>query len=193
MLTFDLVGPLVAYKELRIHSVGTVTALLVAAAFPLAGVLLTAFRERHVDALGLTVMVGTGAGAVLSLIFNSPRPTLIFTGVVPGFAFAVACLLSLRRKPLIYQIALTYLGGPDVGRGAKFASRWHEQPGFRRYFRNVTAGWGIAYLLESGIKTAIVFATSTGSALALVGSLSFVVVGVLGAWTAVYAHLAQRH
>jgi hypothetical protein len=192
MLGFDLIGPLVAYRELRTHSVGTVTALLVAAAFPLVGVLLTAVRARHIDAIGLTVVVGTGAGAVLSLIFGSPRPTLVFTGVLPGFAFAVACLLTVRRTPLIYQIALTYFGGPHVPRGAAFALRWQEQAGFRRYFRRVTLGWGATYLVESAVKTAVVFTTSTGKALAAVGSLSLIVVIALSGWTAAYAVFVQR-
>jgi hypothetical protein len=151
-----------------------------------------ALRDRRLDTIGLTVLLGTGSGAVLSVIVNSPRPTLLFTGVVPIVVFAIACLLSLRRSPLIYEIALAYFGGPHSDRGAKFAARWDDEAGFRRYFRRVTTGWGVAYLAEASVKTTIVLTASTGTALVATGALSFAVLGLLAAWMIIYAYVAQR-
>ncbi len=64
MVAFDLLGPLLTYSILRGQGVSAVGALIVAASFPTAGVMLGALQDRRLDALGLTVLVGTLAGAV---------------------------------------------------------------------------------------------------------------------------------
>jgi hypothetical protein len=192
MLAFDIAGPLLAYRLVRDNSGGTVTALLVASAIPLLGVILTAIRERHLDPLGLIVMIGTGAGGLLSVLVDSPRPTLLFTTVLPTFAFGIGCLVSLRRTPLLYSIALAFVGGPDSPKGKGFAADWRDHAGFRRYFRNVTLAWGLTYLVESAAKTAIIARSSTGTSLALAGTLSTVVTALLIVGMLVYARIAQR-
>jgi hypothetical protein len=193
MLFFDLIGPLVAYKVARESGLGTVGALLVSALFPLIGLALNAREQRKLDTFGLTVLIGTAAGGLLSLIFDSPRPTLIFTSVLPTLTFAVGCLVSLRRKPMLFEVSLAAIGGPSSKKGAEFARKWDELDGFRRYFATITMVWGTAYVLEAGVKIAVILHSSTGHALASVSLLSTGIAIVLGLWTAAYGNWKQRH
>jgi uncharacterized membrane protein len=193
MLFFDLLGPLLAYKVAREQGIGTVGALLISSLFPLIGLALNARDGHKLDLFGLTVLIGTGAGGILSLIVDSPRPTLIFTSVLPTLTFAIGCLMSLRRTPMLFELSLAAIGGPGSQKGAEFTRKWNELAGFRRYFRNITMVWGTAYVLEAGVKIAIVMHSSTGRALASVSLLSTGIAIALGIWTAAYGNWQQRH
>ena len=65
-------------------------------------------------------------------------------------------------------------GVPRGGRG-----HWH-------IFRIITAVWGVGFLLEAALRVAIVYNTSTGTALSLSKVMPYIWVGIFMAWTVAY-------
>ena len=64
-------------------------------------------------------------------------------------------------------------------------SLWQYE-GFRRIFRIITAVWGVGFLLEAALRVAIVYNTSTSTALSLSKVTPYVWVGIFVAWTVAY-------
>jgi hypothetical protein len=56
----------------------------------------------------------------------------------------------------------------------------------------ITVAWGIAYLVEAGIRVAIVVTTSTGIALVCSKLIPYVFAVVLSAWTLVYGEHEKK-
>ncbi|HEV2259212.1 MAG TPA: hypothetical protein VGS06_39350 [Streptosporangiaceae bacterium] len=59
-------------------------------------------------------------------------------------------------------------------------------PGFRRIFRIITAVWGVGSLLEAALRVAIVYNTSTATALSLSKVTPYIWIGIFMAWTVAY-------
>jgi hypothetical protein len=61
-----------------------------------------------------------------------------------------------------------------------------QYEGFRRIFRNMTAVWGIGFLVEAALRVVIVYNTSPGTALAVSKVTPYLFIAVLVAWTVAY-------
>lgn len=190
MVVFDIAGPLAAYYLLRAAGAGPVTALVWSGVFPAAGVILTAIRHRRADALGVLVLAGIVAGAVVGVVSRDTRLVLDESSV-PTAMFALVCLGSLiTAKPLMYRLALEF-AGPDTPQGRELTGMWRYD-GFRHVFRVITVVWGIAFAAEAAARVVIVASTSTGTALAVSNVMPYAVAGVLIAWTVGYGRYRRR-
>lgn len=183
IVIFDIAAPLAAYGLLRSAGLTIVTALLLSGVFPALKVAVGVVRQRRLDVVGALVLAGIIAGTVLGLITRSGRLVLI-EGSVPTAVFGVACLGSLRRHPLIFSLALEFIG-PGTDRGREMTGLWRYE-GYRRVFRVITAVWGAGFLLEAAVRVVIVYSTSPGTALAISQVTPFAWVGALSAWTVAY-------
>jgi hypothetical protein len=187
---FDTAGPLAAYYLLRSAGLSSVTALVLSAVFPALGVALRMAGDRHVDIVGLLVLLGIAVGTGLGLASGNARLVLLERSV-PTAVFGAACLGSLRtRWPLTYRFAVDFIGA-DTPKGRDFADRW-RYPDFRHAFKVTTAVSGLVFLAEAAARIAIVESTSTGRALAVSKVMSYAVTGVLIAWNIGYGRRAQR-
>jgi hypothetical protein len=187
---FDIGGPLLAYSLLRSAGFSSVTALVLSGVFPAAGVTIGIIQHRRVDALGVLVLAGLAAAAILGLVSHNARLVLdedsVFTAV-----FGLICLGSLATpKPLMYRLAVEFIG-PETPKGLEFTGLW-QYTEFRRVFRVITTVWGTAYLAEAVARVVIVQNTSTGTALAISKVLPFAVAAVLIAWTLGYGRYQKR-
>jgi hypothetical protein len=186
----DVVAPLVAYSLLRSAGLSTVTALVLSGVFPAFGVAVGVVRHRRLDVVGALVLAGIAVGTVLGMVSHSARLVLLDRSV-PTAMFGLACLGSLwTRRPLMYGFALAFVG-PDTARGREMTDLWQYE-GFRHVFRVITAVWGAGFLLEAGVRVAIVENTSTGTALSLSKVMPFVWVAVFIAWTIGYGRYRKR-
>ena len=59
--------------------------------------------------------------------------------------------------------------------------------GFRRPFRNLTALWGLAYLIEAAVRIVIAAHTPVGLAFAISKVMPLAVTAVLALWTVAYS------
>jgi len=187
---FDVVGPLIAYALLRKAGLSAVTALILSGALPAIGVTTSAMGRRRLDIIGAVVLAGIVVGAVLGLVSHNARLVLL-EGSVPTAVFGLACLGSLRApKPLLFGFAHEF-AGPDSARGREMTRLW-QFAGYQRAYRVVTAVWGAGYLVEAGVRVAIVENTSTGTALLASRVLPYVSAAILAGWTAAYARYQWR-
>lgn len=184
LLIFDIAGPLVAYSLLRSSGMSAVTALVVSGVFPASGVTIGAIRRRRADVVGVLVLAGIAAGTVTGLVSHSARLVLV-EGSVPTAVFGLACLGSLgARYPLIFSVAREFIG-PDTAQGQEMATLW-QLDGYRRVFRRITIVWGLAFLVEAGLRVVIIYNTSTGNALAISKITPFLFVAIMLTWTFAY-------
>lgn len=187
---FDVAGPLVAYNVLRSAGFSSVSALVLSGVFPAAGVTIGIIQHRRVDALGVLVLAGIAAGAVIGLVSHNAR-LVLDEGSVPTAVFGLICLGSLGTpEPLMYRLAVEFIG-PDTPKGQEFTGLW-QYAEFRRVFRVITAVWGIGFLAEAVARVVIVQNTSTGTALAISKVLPYAVAAVLMAWTFGYGQYQKR-
>jgi hypothetical protein len=141
-------------------------------------------QHRRLDIVGALVLAGILAGTVLGLISHNARLVLMEASV-PTAIFGLGCLGSLwTRRPLMYGLAVEFTG-PDTAKGREMISLWQYE-GFRHIFRVITAVWGAGFLLEAALRVAIVYNTSTGTALSVSKVMPYVWAGIFMAWTVGY-------
>ncbi len=185
-LVFDVVGPLVAYYGLKAAGLSNVTALVLSGVLPAVRVIGGLILHRKVDAVGLLVLIGIAVGSTVGLASHSAKLVLL-EGIVPTAVFGIVCLASLATaKPMMFRFALTFMG-PDTKRGREFADMWRYD-GFRHVFRVITIVWGVAYLIEAGVKALIVESTSISTAKAITQVLPFAVFGLVIMWNISYGN-----
>lgn len=184
IVIIDVAAPLIAYNLLRSAGMSTVTALVLSGVFPALGVAIGVIQHRRLDVVGALVLAGIIVGTVLGLISHDARLVLM-EGSVPTAIFGIACLASLwTRRPLMYSISVEFIG-PDSAKGREMISLWQYE-GFRHIFRIITAVWGVGFLLEAALRVAIVYNTSTSTALSLSKITPYIWVGIFVAWTVAY-------
>jgi hypothetical protein len=190
ILVFDLGGPLLVYSLLRSDGLSAVAALILSGIPPALGIVIGAVVDRRLDIIGVVVLAGLLVGTVAGLVSNNARLYLV-EGAVPSLVFALACLFSLRSaKPLIYRFAVELLGR-DTPKGREVVGAW-QYPGFRRAFRVITAAWGIAYLIEVGVRLVVIESTSTGIALLFSKLIPYVCAFALSLWTLAYGEHEKK-
>jgi len=190
IVVFDLGGPLLAYGLLRSAGMSAVAALVISGVLPALGIAIGALADRRLDVIGVIVLAGIVVGTVLGLAGHNARLYLL-EGSVPSIVFALGCLLSVRlRRPLIFRLAVELLG-PDTPKGRDVTAAW-RYPGFRLAFRTITVAWGVGYLVEAGVRGAIVETTSTGIALICSKLVPYVFAVSLAVWTLVYGEHEKK-
>ena len=190
ILVFDLGGPLLAYALLRSAGFSPVAALVISGVLPALGIAVGALTERRLDVIGVMVLAGILVGTIVGLTSHDARLYLL-EGSVPSVVFALACLFSVRlRRPLIFRLAVEILG-PGTRKGRDVIAAW-RYPGFRRAFRAITVAWGVGYLVEAGIRVAIVAQTSTGIALICSKLVPYAFALGLSGWTLAYGEHEKK-
>ena len=188
ILVFDLGGPLLAYALLRSAGLSAVAALVISGVLPALGIAIGALADRRLDVIGVVVLAGIVVGTIVGLTSHNARLYLL-EGSVPSVVFALACLFSVRlRRPLIYRLAVEILG-PGTPKGREVTAAW-RYPVFRR--GRITVAWGIGYLVEAGIRVAIVAKTSTGIALLCSKLVPYAFALGLSGWTLATASTRRR-
>ena len=190
IVIIDVAAPLIAYSLLRSAGMSTVTALVLSGVFPALGVAIGVIQHRRLDVVGALVLAGILAGAVLGLISHDTRLVLMEASV-PTAIFGLACLGSLwTQRPLMYGFSLEFIG-PDTAKGREMISLWQYE-GFRHIFRIITAVWGAGFLVEAALRVAIVYNTSTSTALSLSKVTPYIWVSIFVAWTVAYGRYHRK-
>ena len=190
ILVFDLGGPLLAYALFRSAGFSPVAALVISGVLPVLGIALGALADRRLDVIGVMVLAGILGGTIVGLTSHDARLYLL-EGSVPSAVFALACLFSVRlRRPLIFRLAVEILG-PGTRKGRDVIAAW-RYPGFRRAFQAITVAWGVGYLVEAGVRVAIVAQTSTGIALICSKLVPYAFALGLSGWTLAYGEHEKK-
>lgn len=170
---------------------GSVIPLLIASIFPALGNIISIVRQRRLDYLGVTILLGLVVTIVVSLISGNQKFLLIRESFIT-LAYGLVCLGSLLlSKPLIFYIGRHFVTSNDPAKIASYNSLW-QYPGFRSLNRLVTVVWGVALLCEFAIRIVMVMTLSVAEILAI---SPFVFNGILIAlivWTMAISGRAAR-
>lgn len=189
LVILDIAVPLGIYSALRSAGVTAVVALVLGGVFPALSVTYNAIRHRRLEVVGALVLGGIAVGAVLGLVFHDARLMQV-EGSVPTVVFAVACLGSLRARPLMFGMAVEFMG-PHSANGREMTRLWRFE-GYRQVWRVITAVWGAAFLAEAALRVVIIYTTSSGTSLAISKVTPYVFIGVMSAWTVAYGQYRKR-
>jgi hypothetical protein len=192
-LVIDGLLPFLTYALLTAYvpRLSPVLALGLSATFPAVNGLVTIVRRRHVDIIGVIVLVGIAVGIVATLIGGDPKLLLIRESFVTG-ALGMVCLTSfLWPRPLMFYIGRQFSAGEDPPKIAEFNALW-QYPQARHTFRVMTIVWAIGWLGEFALRVVLVQTLSIPEVLAI---SPFVFNGLtigLIAWTMAYARRQRQ-
>ncbi len=181
--------PLLLYRlTKRYLSASEVTALAIAATFPLVKSAVELLRRHRLDPVAILVLLGIVVSGVAVFLGGSARLLLLreslFTGVL-----GLACFGSLLlRRPLMFYFGRHFLAGDDPERRREFDATWHR-PGVPFVHRLITGVWGAAFVGEFGIRVSLIYALPA----AWVLFLSPIILGAItiGTFVWTFAHVRR--
>lgn len=185
-LLLDLGLPVLAYRALTSWGAGEVTALCVAAAFPVVGLVVHWARARDVDALGALSLLVIAAGIVVALLAGDARPGLIAGSLTIGL-FGAAFLGSLLLpRPLAFYLGRQVMTGGRVELVERWDRSWAD-PGFVHGNRVVSAVWGSGLLVEAAARALLVVLLPVPTFLVVWPLIGYGTYGALMFWTVSYS------
>jgi hypothetical protein len=161
-------------------------ALLIALLVPMAEGGVTLARHRRVNVFGALVAASLGLGIITAVLSGTPRVLLVRESLVSG-ALGVVLLCSLFwAQPLVFYIAGHFVAGHDQARWYDFrrkgTSAW-----MRRFFRVLTAVWGVLTLGDALLNTYLAFHLSIPTYLIVTPLARYTIMGAALAWTLAHA------
>ncbi|MFE1442581.1 VC0807 family protein [Streptomyces sp. NPDC058739] len=188
----NVVAPVLTYNALRDQGWSEFGALLASSAWPVVDSVVHIAWRRRLDEFAVVTLVFLVITAVVSLVgAHSARALLIKDSGVTGL-FGLLCLATLLApRPLMFYFGRKFATDGTAGSTAWWNGLW-QYPDFRRTMITMTAVWGVAYCVEAAVRVGLVLVLSTDTMVVLSPVLIYVVLGALGAWTAVYGKRARR-
>lgn len=162
---------------------------LVASGIPsLAESIVGIILRRRIDFLAGIVLTGIGVGLIITFLGGNPKIFLIresFFTVAFGLAFLVSLLLP---RPLMFYIARHFASGNDAASVANFnSSRQNE-----RFFRVMSAVWGVGLLLEAVVRVSLILTLSVEQFLAISPFVLYGIIAALFIWTFRYGRTSRQ-
>ena len=184
MLVFDVVLPVVIFDVLSARGWPVLWALVLGGLSPALNNLRVWFRTGRLEPLGIIIVTFLAISAAASLISGS-----VFFALIKDFltgTFGLLCLGSLlASRPLLFVIMRQFVAGEDEARIAWW-NGLYALPHFRRGVRFVTAVFGIAYLVEAGLRVVLALRLTPAAVVTISPIMSFGVLIVLIAWSRRY-------
>jgi len=191
-LALNAAIPLVLYHvSKRIFAASEFTALAIATTFPGGKGLFDVVKRREVNPVSIVVLLGIGVSAVAVAVGGSPRILLLRESLFTGL-FGLACIGSLiLPRPLMFWFGYHFLVRGDSRRRRRYEASWALAE-VRHASGLITLVWGLVFLGEFGIRTALIFVLSPGWVL----TISPIILGALTltavVWTFRYARKARE-
>jgi hypothetical protein len=181
-LVFNVAAPILTYKLMTDHGASSVNALLVSSLWPFAEVAFVFVRRRRLDDFGMLTLLFMGLSLISAAFFHSERMLLIKESVVTG-VFGLICLGSLAApRPLMFYFGRKF-GTDGTEQGIAFWNSLWQYEGFRKTQRLMTTVWGVAYLVEAGVRIALTYVLSRSAAVTMNNTVPYAVLGLLLFWT----------
>ncbi|WP_248924453.1 VC0807 family protein [Paenibacillus hamazuiensis] len=182
--------PLLVYKLLE-GRMTEVAALSIATLIPLADTLYHLSRHKKLDVFAAFMAIGFILSILAVLLGGDEKLILLRESFVTGIMGLIFLGSLLFPKPLIYHFALRFAVGNSEERQSAFAENW-KIPYMRKVIRVMTAGWGIALVLEAGIKCILVYTLSTTAFLAVSNVVTYGIIGLAIIWTVAYRRSSRQ-
>jgi hypothetical protein len=159
-IALNAVIPLILYRLSKHYiSSSELTALAIAAVFPLSISIFDLLRHRQFDPISIVVLLGIVTSGIALLFGGSPQILLVreslFTGV-----FGLACLVSfLLPRPMMFYFGRHFVAGDDARKRERFNASW-ELPQVRFANRLITIVWGTVYVAELIVRVILIYTLS---------------------------------
>jgi hypothetical protein len=175
--------PVVLYKlSKRYYSPSELTALIVAATFPLGKSAFDLTRRRQLDPISILVLLGIATDGLALLFGGSPRLLLVRESMFTG-AFGLACFASLLLpRPMMFYFSRHFIAGTDPQRQATFNAAWQLRE-VRFCHRLITVVWGCVFVGELIVRIILIYTLPP----AMVLVISPILIGVLTILTMLWA------
>ncbi|WP_405007758.1 hypothetical protein OHV13_30100 [Kitasatospora purpeofusca] len=187
----NVVAPIITYNQLTGHGYGEFTALVISAVWPAVDLGIYLAWQRRVDEFAAVSLLFLGLTVAVTLAGPADAHFLLVKDSVITGLFGVICLASLAApRPLMFYFGRKFATDGSAGSLERWEGLW-ALPGFRRVQRNLTVGWGVACLLEAGLRVGLSYVLDTDAMQALNTVLSLGVTALLVTWTIAYAKRAR--
>lgn len=191
-LALNVAIPLLLYNICKNqYHTSEVTALSVAAIFPICDSIFEAILHRRLDLVAILSLLGAATSIVGVLLGGSPKLLLIRESFFTG-ALGLACFISfLLPRPLMFYFGRQMMAGNDVAKIAAFNEQW-KLPHVRFVHRLITFVWGCAFIAEFLVRVALVYTLSPALVLAIAPIITTAIVVGTILWTFAYVRYARR-
>ncbi|RSS79316.1 VC0807 family protein [Streptomyces sp. WAC06614] len=184
----NVVAPILTYNELtENHGWSEFAALLASSAWPVLDSAIMVAWRRKLDEFAAITLVFLVITAVVSLVgAHSPRALLIKDSGVTGL-FGLLCLVTLLApRPLMFYFGRKFATDGTPESTAWWNGMWQYE-GFRRTLYVMTTVWGVAYVLEAGVRIGLAYVLDTRTMVTLSPFMIYGVLGALALWTVLYS------
>ncbi len=187
---FNFILPWAFYRLTKSH-VGEIHAIMASAIPPTVWSLAQFIRSRRIDAISVLVLTGIGLSLLGFSIGGSPKLLLMRESLVTGLIGVAFIGSAIIGKPLIHVLARASLKRQSSEDSADFET-YRNQPGFLRVMNVMTVVWGAGFVLETTIRSALVFSLPIGKFLIIGPLVGYGVIGILILWTFIYGRFAEK-
>jgi hypothetical protein len=162
-LVLDIAVPLASYYILHAAGCGVVESLVLASVLPAARSVIGLVRDREVNLLAVLIVTVNLVSMGLSLATGSPRLMLLKDSGVTS-VIGVSVLVSvLAGRPLMSAGMRPFLVRSSARREAAFEHLAATDDRFRRLEKLFSLTWGVVFLIECGVRAALVFVLPVGT------------------------------
>jgi len=155
-----------------------VAALLLSGIWPLAEIVYTIRRDRHVDEFSVFVLLGIVVGVATTVFSGNARAVFLKDSITTGLIGLVFLVTLFFGRPLTF-----YLGRRFATDGSRVQRDWWDglwaYPQFRRTQRLIGAMWAIGMLGEAGIRAFLTWKLGTSAMVAVNNTVPYVIIMVL--------------
>jgi hypothetical protein len=176
----NAVLPYATYLLLSWYGIATVPALVAGAVFPLTSTVVGMIRSRRVEALGIIVLVATGASVLGALWFTSPYLVLVKGSLMTGLIGLLFLGSLAAHRPLIYYAALA---GQDEAARHDADAQWQAEPNYRLLMRRLTLAWGLAMMTDAILRVLLIPYLPIAVFLPVSELMWYALFGVMMAWS----------
>jgi hypothetical protein len=186
-LVFGGALPIGVYFLVRGHVQSDTTALIVAGCISVGWILLQFARQRTLDVVGGTVLMGFALGVLTSTLLGGNDYMLKVRDGFFTLFIGVACIVTLytHDRPAFFYVNRYLSAGKDPDKVSAF-DRLHDEPIGRHTFRTLSLVWGIGLVVEASTRLTLADVLPTGTFLAISPFITVTVIGGLFAFTVAY-------
>jgi hypothetical protein len=184
-LLFNVVLPFVTYTVLTGNGMKTIPALTIIAAWPMVELVLYYALHHRVDEFGVLALIIFALGVVSALAFNSTRLAVVKDSAITGLLGVMFLASLVLARPMAFYMGRKFATDGSAERVAYWNGLW-RYPSFRRSQRVVTVVWGLALLVEAGVRIALSYGLSTSTMVLVNAVLPAAATAALIVWTITY-------
>jgi len=189
-IIFNFLLPWIVYRIVKPH-IGEIHAIMASAAPPMVWSLVEFARKRRVDAISVMVLGGIGLSLLGFALGGSPKLLLMRESLITGLIGIVFVGSALIGRPLMYVLASASLKRQSAEDSAEFET-FKDDPAFHRMMTVMTIVWGAGFIIETAIRSVLVFSLPVGRFLIIGPIVGYGMIGLLMIWTFLYGRAAEK-